>query len=192
MRFHNFWCISFVSSEFLNHVQKTPKSWEKICSITIFHQDPEKTLLQAWKPLKIAFFLPTSLSDNHGQKSWDTFAFLGRFPIHTGPTPPLTPQTMLDACIQNFFRVSTLYRVGGGRTARKFRKGCTVLRGNREMTEKYEYCSTVPRTFVQDCSNEIRAGAGREKQYGRITFPPKKKRIYCYRLEYCSPITMPL
>ena len=28
---------------------------------------------------------------------------------------------------------------GGGRTARKFRKGCTVLRGNREMTEKYEY-----------------------------------------------------
>ena len=57
---------------------------------------------------------------------------------------------MLDACIQNFFRVSTLYRVGGGRTARKFRKGCTVLRGNREMTEKYEYCSNVLRTFVQD------------------------------------------
>ena len=57
MRFHTFWCISFLSSEFLNHVQKTPKSWEKICSITIFHQDPEKTLLQAWKPLKIAFII---------------------------------------------------------------------------------------------------------------------------------------
>ena len=28
----------------------------------------------------------------HGQKSWDTFAFRGRFSIHTGPTPPLTPQ----------------------------------------------------------------------------------------------------
>ena len=27
-----------------------------------------------------------SLFYNHGQKSWDTFAFLGRFPIHTGPT----------------------------------------------------------------------------------------------------------
>ena len=63
---------------------------------------------------------------NHGQKSWDTFTFLGRFPIHTGPTPPLTLQTMLDACIQNFFRVSTLYRVGGGRTAGKFRKECAV------------------------------------------------------------------
>ena len=146
MRFHNFWCISFVSSEFLKHVQKTPKSWEKVCSITIFHQNPEKTLLQAWKTLKTAFFLPTSFSDNHGQKSWDTFAFLGRFPIHTGPTPPLTPQTMLDACIQNFFWVSTLYRVGGGRTARKFRKWCNVLRGSRAMTEKYEYCSTVLRT----------------------------------------------
>ena len=50
---------------------------------------------------------------NHGQKSWDTFAFLGRFPIHTGPTTPLTPQTVLHACIQNFFRVLTLYSVGG-------------------------------------------------------------------------------
>ena len=28
---------------------------------------------------------------NHGQKSWDTFAFLVRFPIHTGPTRP-SPQ----------------------------------------------------------------------------------------------------
>ena len=85
-------------------------------------------------------------------KILETLAFLGRFPIHTGPTPPLTPQSMLDACIQNCFRVSTLYRLGGERTARKLRKGCTVLRGDREMTEKYEYCSTVPRTFVQDWS----------------------------------------
>ena len=33
---------AFVSNEFLKHVQKTPKSWEKICSITIFHQNPKK------------------------------------------------------------------------------------------------------------------------------------------------------
>ena len=71
---------------------------------------------------------------------------------HRSNPAPLTPQTMLDACIQNFFGLSALYRVGRGRTARKFRKGCTVLRGNRQMTEKYEYCCTVPRTFVQDCS----------------------------------------
>ena len=94
-----------------------------------------------------------SLFYNHGQKSWDTFALLGCFPIHTGPTPPLTPQTILDACIQNFFPSFNYLQCVEGRTARKFRKGCTVLRGNREMTGKYEYCSTVPRTFVQDCRN---------------------------------------
>ena len=38
--------------------------------------------------------------------------------------PSLNPQTMLDACIENFFRVSTLYKVGGGRTARKFGMYC--------------------------------------------------------------------
>ena len=65
-----------------------------------------------------------------------------------------------------FFRVSTLYRVGGGRTARKFRKGCTVLRGNREMTEKYEYCSTVPRTFVQDCRSRFSPSHWSPKGWG--------------------------
>ena len=37
-------------------------------------------------------------------KSWDTFEFLGRFPIHTypDPAPSLSPQTTLDACFQNF------------------------------------------------------------------------------------------
>ena len=88
-------------------------------------------------------------------RSLETLAFLERFiPIRTGPTLPLTPQTMLDACIQNFFLVSTLYSGGGGGwgggPARKFRTGFNVLRGNREMTEKCEHCSTVLRTFVQD------------------------------------------
>ena len=65
-----------------------------------------KTLLQAWKPLKIAFFLPTSFSDNHGQKSWDTFAFWGRFPIlHIGPAPPLTHKQCWTRVSRSFFRV---------------------------------------------------------------------------------------
>ena len=80
----------------------------------------------------IWFQVNFDLTYSRVQKSWDTFASLEHFPIHTGPTPPLTAQTMLDAYIQNFFRVSTLYRVGEGRTARNFWKGCTVLRGNRE------------------------------------------------------------
>ena len=31
------------------------------------------------------------------------FAFWGRFPIPKRPTPPLTPQSTLDACIPEFF-----------------------------------------------------------------------------------------
>ena len=61
---------------------------------------------------------------NHGQ-SLGILAFLGHFPVHTGPTPPLTPQTMLDACILNFFRVSTLYIVygwGKGELNKSFKK----------------------------------------------------------------------
>ena len=89
------------------------------------------------------------------QKSWDTFAYLRRFPVHPGPTRPFTPQTKIDACIQNLFRVSILYRVGGGgERSRKFRKGCTFLWRNPEMAEKYEYCITVARTFVHDCSED--------------------------------------
>ena len=45
---------------------------------------------------------------------------LATISIHTGPTPPLASQTMFDTCIRNFFQVSTLYRVKGGKTARIF------------------------------------------------------------------------
>ena len=38
-----------------------------------------------------------------------------------------------------------------------------VLRGSREMTEKYAYCSTVPRTFVQDCSSKSPAAHTQQK-----------------------------
>ena len=79
------------------------------------------------------------------------FCVSGAFSSSHRSNLSLIPKTMFDACIQNFFRVSTLYRVGGGRTAREFRKGSTVLRGTREMTDQYEYCSTAPTTFVQDC-----------------------------------------
>ena len=79
-----------------------------------------------------------------------TFAFLGRFPIHGGPTPTLTPQTMWDACIQNFFRVSTLYRVEEEELQENFEKVALFYEEPR-MIEESEYCITVPRTFVHDC-----------------------------------------
>ena len=48
----------------------------------------------------------------HGQKSWDTFALVGRFSIHTCLTRSPTPQITLD-CINQFFKF--LNSVGGGR-----------------------------------------------------------------------------
>ena len=68
---------------------------------------------------------------------WGVFQFTQVQPL---PSPHKQCWTHVSRI---FFRVSTLYRVGGGRTARKFLKGCTVLRGNRDMTEKYHDCSTV-------------------------------------------------
>ena len=121
---YNFWCISFVSNEFLKHVQKTPKSWEKFCLITIFHRNPQKNFYRLEKLSKLPF-----CSHLFFRQSWTKvlrhFRVSGAFPMHTGPTPPLTSQTMLDECIKNFFRVQ-LFIGWGGKTARKFRKGCTV------------------------------------------------------------------
>ena len=59
---------------------------------------------------------------NHGQKSWDTLVFLGRFPIHTGPTPSLTPETMLDACIQNLSELQLCIGWGEGELQENFEK----------------------------------------------------------------------
>ena len=87
-----------------------------------------KKFFRIQKSVKISWY-----SEIWNTKSWDTFAFLGRFPTHTSPTPPLTPQTILDSCIQNLFGFQLCIGWGEGRTARHFRKGCTVLRGNREM-----------------------------------------------------------
>ena len=75
----------------------------------------------------------------------------GAFSNSHRSNPSPHPTNNVGRVHSEFFRDSTLYRMGGGRTAREFRKGCTVLREDREMTEKYEYCRTVPRTFVQDC-----------------------------------------
>ena len=93
----------------------------------------------------------------------------------SNPSPHLTNN--VERVYPEFFRVSTLCRVEGERTATKFRKGCTVLRGNREKTEKYEYCSTVPRTFVQDCTEPASKTLSNSGQLGLnqpVPSPPDK------------------
>ena len=109
------------------------------------------------------------------------FCISGVFSNSHRSSPSPHPTNNVGRVYPEFFGVSRLYRVGGGRTARNFPKGCTVLRENREMTEKYEYCSTVPRTFVQDCrslvfplSQESKRVGDREvgKKGGALPPPP--------------------
>ena len=69
-------------------------------------------------------------------KNLGTLLHFWAFPIHTGPTPPLTPQTMLDACIQNFFWISTLYRVGGELQEKLISKRMHCLMREPRMTKK--------------------------------------------------------
>ena len=95
--------MRYYNIRFEQILQTRSKNCEKLGKGLFNYDFSSEARKNPFTSLKIAFFLPTSFSDNHGQKSWDTFAFLGRFQIHTSPTPPLTPQTMLDACLQNFF-----------------------------------------------------------------------------------------
>ena len=57
---------------------------------------------------QVNLFSPTIMDKSLGT----LFAFLGCFPIHT--CPPLTPQTTLDACVQNFFESKFQLCIGWG------------------------------------------------------------------------------
>ena len=73
------------------------------------------------------FFPPLYISDNHGQRSWDwafSSSHRSNFSHHT--------TNNVRRVYPEFFPRFNLYRVGEGITARKFRKGCTVLWRNTE------------------------------------------------------------
>ena len=55
-------------------------------------------------------------------RKFPLWGVLGRSAIHTGPTPPLTPQTTLDACIQNFSEFQLCKGWGEGELQEKFEK----------------------------------------------------------------------
>ena len=85
MRFHNFWCISFLS---------------RFVRLRSFIRIPKKHFYRPENPSKLPYILPMSFSYNHGQKSWDTFAFLGVFqftqvqplPSHTNNVGCMYPE----------------------------------------------------------------------------------------------------
>ena len=65
--------------------------------------------------------------------SLDTFAFLEHFPIHTGSTPPLTPQTKLDVQMFSEFQLCIGW-VGGGKGEQQenFKKDALFYEGTQK------------------------------------------------------------
>ena len=74
---------------------------------------------------------------------------------------------------------------GGGGTTRKFQKGCPVLLGNPD--KKYDYCITLPRTFVHDCSYPSNPShlSHHSPLYFPLTSHPNHPR-YPYYFSRCS------
>ena len=87
----------------------------------------------------------TGIFYNHGQKSCDTFAFLGRFPIHTGPTHH--PTNNVGCEYQEFFSEFQLCVEWGREKCKKISKRMHCLmrepRNDRKITI-LQYC---PRDF---------------------------------------------
>ena len=94
---------------------------------------------------------PTIMDKSLGTllRFWGVFQF-----TQDQPLPSPHKQCWMHAS-RIFSKFQLCIRWGEGELQENFQKGCTVLRGKREMTEKYEYCSTVPRTFVQDCTSYV-------------------------------------
>ena len=65
-------------------------------------------------------------SYNHGQTSWDTFAFVGIVFNSHMTNPPHTTNNVVPVYPEFFFLVLTLCRVREERISIKFRKGYTV------------------------------------------------------------------
>ena len=78
-------------------------------------------------------------------KSLGTLLHFWAFPIHTGPTLPLTPQTMLGMCIQNFSKFQLCIGWGEGELQEKLiSKRMHGFMREPRMTKKKEYCIALP------------------------------------------------
>ena len=96
---------------------------------------------------------------NHGQKSWDTFAFLGRFPIHTSPTPPSPHKQCCTRFHSEFFSFNLVQ--GGGS----------------------ENCKTIPKRmhcFKREPRND--------RKIGILQYSPKDK-LHVYKLFFTGNVS---
>ena len=137
---YNFWCISFVSSEFLKHVHDLPSESRKNNFTGL--KNTQNCLFsshllfrQLWTEVLGHFRVPGAFSNAH----------------RSNPSPHPTNNWCWTSVSRIFSEFQLCIGCGEGELQENFEKDA-LFRGNREMTEKYEYCSTVLRTFVQDCS----------------------------------------
>ena len=63
---------------------------------------------------KCRWMVRISHDSNHGQKSWDTFAFLRRFPMHTVQPLPLPHKQFWTSVSRIFTEFQLCIRWGGG------------------------------------------------------------------------------
>ena len=104
---------------------------------------------------KVWYCTVTKQNYSHGQKSWNTFTFLARFPIQTGPTSPLTHKQCRTRASRIFSESKLcmgLRGKGEERNARKFRKGSTVWWGNPEWQKNMSQglLSMIVQVWFQD------------------------------------------
>ena len=79
------------------------------------------------------------------KSSWDTFAFLGRFTMHTGPTPSPQPQNNAGRMYPEFFSSFNFVSGGGRDNCKKISKRMHSFKSREP--RKYECCSTGPKDF---------------------------------------------
>ena len=87
-----------------------------------------------WSAVAGEFLTAKKEHNNHGQKSWDTFAFLGRFLFHKGPTPPgPSPHKQSWTCVSRIFSEFQLcYRLGEGELQENFEKDARFYEGTHK------------------------------------------------------------
>ena len=112
---------------------------------------PKKHFYRLENISNVPFFLPPLFQTIMDKSLGTLLLFWGIFQF-TQVQPLPSPHKQ---CWTHVLRIFTEFQLcigwGEGELQENFEKKHTLLRGNREMTEQYEYCSTVPRMFVQYC-----------------------------------------
>ena len=112
---------------------------------------PKKHFYRLEKHSKLPFFFPPLFQTIMDRSLRTLLRFWGVFQC-TQVQPLPSPHKQFWTSVSRIFSEFQLcIGCGEGELQENFEKDA-LFRGNREITEKYEYCSTVPRTFFQDFS----------------------------------------